>query len=108
MAINDNPPSDWGSLPPEAVTSIRRAIANGIADGIREAAADADLMRSIVDQIIVAAREEVATTSGRWLWSGLSGALSRLAWWLLIASGILALGGGWGGVAAFFKAGPKP
>lgn len=95
--------TDWGNLDQEAISAIHSAIARGIADGIREAVSDRELMRGVIDQAITVAREEVATTSGRWLWSGLAGLLSRTAWWLLIAAGILTLGGGWGGVISFFK-----
>jgi hypothetical protein len=109
MSAAETPPSDWGNLSASAVRSIKEASREGTrigtVEGIRDAVADEVLIRSLVDAVIKATRDDLASTSGRWLISGISGLLSRAAWALLIVSGILALGGGWAGVLAFFKTG---
>lgn len=108
MTDHDNPPSDWGYLTASAIQSIkdasREGTREGTLEGIRAAVGDEQLVAILVDSVFVAARREVQAQSGRMLWSGVAGLLSRVGWMLLIAAGITALGGGWSGVVAFFKA----
>lgn len=107
MTSVDNPPSDWGNLSASAVHSIKEASREGTrvgtVEGIRDAVADEALIGALVDAVIRAARRDLTIKSGSWLLSGLTGLVGKLGWLLIIASAILALGGGWGGVIAFFK-----
>lgn len=107
MPTNDNPPSDWGNLSPSAVHSIKEASREGTrigtVEGIRDAVADEELIGTLVDAVIKAARKDLTIKSGSWLLSGLAGLIGKAGWAMLIAAAILALGGGWGGVLAFFK-----
>lgn len=100
--------TDWGGLPEEAVQAleekVRRAVAQGIAEGIREAFADEDLTRLAMDRVLAQFQERAHAASGRWLMDGLL-SLGRRAAWFIAFGVVVYMAGGWGALVLWIKGG---
>ena len=71
-----------------------------VAQGIREAVSDPELWTQMLKAVQAHAQQE----AGGWLFGGIKAALSKLAWIVVLGTGIYLLGG-WTGLVAFFKSG---
>lgn len=100
--------TDWGGLPEEAVQAleekVRRAVAQGIAEGIREAFEDEDLTRLAMDRVLAQFQERAHAASGRWLMDGLMSLGKRAAWFVAFGT-VIYMAGGWGALVLWIKGG---
>ena len=71
-----------------------------VAQGIREAVSDPELWTQMLKAVQAHAQQE----AGGWLFGGIKAALSKIAWVVVLGTGIYLLGG-WTGLAAFLKSG---
>lgn len=71
-----------------------------VAQGIREAVSDPELWTQMLKAVQAHAQQE----AGGWLFGGIKAALSKIAWVVVLGTGIYLLGG-WTGLGAFLKSG---
>lgn len=71
-----------------------------VAQGIREAVSDPELWAQMLKAVQAHAQQE----AGGWLFGGIKAALSKIAWVVVLGTGIYLLGG-WTGLVAFLKSG---
>ena len=71
-----------------------------VAQGIREAVSDPELWTQMLKAVQAHAQQE----AGGWLFGGIKAALSKIAWVVVLGTGIYLLGG-WAGLVAFLKSG---
>ena len=71
-----------------------------VSQGIREAVSDPELWTQMLKAVQAHAQQE----AGGWLFGGIKAAISKVAWILVIGTGIYLLGG-WTGLVAFLKSG---
>lgn len=75
-------------------------IGEAVSEGIRIAVSDPDVWAAALEAMQMHAKAE----AGGWLFGGIKALISKLAWILVIGTGVY-LVGGWAALVALFKAG---
>lgn len=78
---------------------MSRMVTEAVAAGIKQAASDPELWAVA----LVAMRKRAAASTGNLILDAGVGLLKRAAWWIVIALGLYSVGG-FGAIAAMFKA----